>query len=116
MRRTPKDILLYILAYLLWLVSIAACVVAVMQLQTAANALGAALGSNRYTLRLVNQVCLLLGGLAAFAYAVFLEGYYREGVQRGILLRRFARTITIPLGVIGLSLVLVEVALRSMTP
>jgi hypothetical protein len=145
-RLTIKDILLYLLSYLLWLVSIAVCVVAVIQLRSTANVLWAALGGDRYSLGLVNQVSLLLGGFAAFFYVLFLEGYYRESIthrarqpeassavptQRpalppsrlsrwltrvglDVLLRRFAITIAIPLGVFVLSLLLLEVALRAM--
>jgi hypothetical protein len=138
----------HVLAYLIWLVSIAACVAALLQFHSMASVVSAALGANRYVVRLVGQVILLLGGLAAFIYAVFLEGYYRESVkprvclsQAGgtapaaapvagrsrisrwlgvtgmeVLLRRFAITIAVPLGVLVLSLVLLEVALRSLTP
>lgn len=114
MRLTPKGALLHVLVYLVWLASIAACVAALFQLQSAVNLLGAALGVNRYTLRLVNQVTLLLGGLAAFVYVVFLEGYYRDGARRAVLLRRLARTIAVPLGVLILSLALVEIVLRTL--
>ena len=113
MRPMPKGPLFYVLAYLVWLVSIAACVAALFQLQAAVNVLGAVLGANRYALRLVNQVTVLLGGLAAFIYVVFLEGYYRAGARLGVLLRRFAVTIAVPLGVVVLSLALVEIALRA---
>ncbi len=113
--RTPKGILLHVLAYLLWLVSIAVCVAAVLQLRSTVNVLWVALGGDRYSLGLANQVTLLLGGLAAFVYVVFLEGYYREGVRRGAsLLRRFAITIAVPLGVIALCLALLEIALRAL--
>ena len=143
-RLTIKEILLYALAYLLWLVTIVVCVVAVLQLRSTANVLWAALGGDRYSLSVVNQVSLLLGGFAAFVYVVFLEGYYRESVNHkapqpeasnavpahgptlrpsrlsrwlnclgiAVLLRRFAITVAIPLGVIVLSLVLLEIALR----
>jgi hypothetical protein len=142
---TLKGILLYILAYLLWLVSIAVCVVAVMQLRSTVNVLWVAFGGDSHSLGLANQVSLLLGGFAAFVYVVFLEGYYRESVKSratlpeasnvvpaqgptlrsgrpsrwltrvglDVLLRRFAITIAIPLGVFVLSLALLEVALRA---
>ena len=113
MRPAPKGPSVYVLAYLAWLVSIAACVAALFQFQSAVNVLGASLGANRYALRLLNQLTLLLGGLAAFIYVVFLEGYYRAGAGRGVLLRRFAMTIAIPLGLAALSLALVEIALRT---
>ncbi len=142
---TLKRTLLYVLAYLLWLVSIAVCMVAVIQLRATANALWAALGGDRYSLGVVNQVSLLLGGLAALIYVMYLESYYREGVTHraplpeassgapipgpmmrqgrisqwltraglDVILRRFAITIAIPLGVFVLSLALLEVALRA---
>jgi len=112
MQRTPQTPVPRVLAYLAWLVSIAACVAALLQFQSAVNVLGAVLGANQSVLRLLNQVTLLLGGLGAFKYMVFLEGYYREGLKMGLLPRRFAKTIAIPLGIVALSLVLVEIALR----
>ena len=114
MQPKPQSPVPRVLAYLAWLVSIAACVAALLQFQSTANVLGAVLGANRYVLRLLNQVALLLGGLAAFIYVVFLEGYYREGAKLGLLPRRFAKTIAIPLGIVVLCLVLVEIAWRGM--
>lgn len=149
---TLKGALLQVLAYILWLVTAALCVVAVIELRSAVNVIWAALGGDRSTINLVNQVSLLLGGLAAFIYVLFLEGYYRESVQRGALgselgsaalaqtqvlppagdlrrrsrnltwqwlgvaglsalMRRFAITIAIPLGVLALCLALREIAL-----
>jgi len=145
-RLTPKRILLYALAYLLWLVNIAVCMAAIIQLRAAVNVLWAALGGNHYLLGLADQLILLVGGLAGFIYVVFLEGYYREGVARrvqrseaasdvslqvsasrrgwlsrwlaraglDVLLRRFVVTTAVPLGVLALSLVLLEVALRAL--
>lgn len=119
MQPKPQGPVPRVLAYLAWLVSIAACVVALLQFQSAVNVLGAALGANRYVLRLLNQVALLLGGLVVFIYVVFLEGYYRGGIHAGgaklgVLPRRFAKTIAIPLGIVVLCLVLVEIAWRGM--
>ena len=78
-----KDVLLYVLAYLLWLVNIVVCVAAVIQIRSTVNVLWVALRGNRYALGLVNQLSLLLGGLAAFIYVMFLEGYYRSNITRG---------------------------------
>jgi hypothetical protein len=113
--------LLHILAYLLWLVSIAACVVAFVELTSAITAVSAVYTGNTNAVRLIGQVSLLVFGLAAFIYVVFLQGYYagsvkentalREGVQ--VLLRRFAITIAIPLTVLVLALVALEVTLRT---
>ena len=142
----PKGILLHILAYLLWLVSVVACVAAVIQLRSTVNVLWVALGGDRYSLGLVNQLSLLLGGLAALIYVVFLESYYRSSItgrrqkpQAGgdaaahtpalpsgrisqwlntvgltILLRRFAITTAVPLGLYVASLGALEVALRGL--
>ncbi len=77
-----EGILLQVLAYLLWLVNVVVCVAAVIQLRSAVNVLWVALGGDRYSLGLVNQPSLLLGGLAAFIYVVFLESYYRSSITR----------------------------------
>jgi len=143
---TLKDILLYVLAYLLWLVNVVVCVAAVIQFRSTVNVLWVALGGDRYSLGLVNQLSLLLGGLAAFIYVVFLESYYRQSITRGgqkpqagndaaahtpappsgrisqwldtagltVLLRRFMITTAIPLGLVVVSLVMIEVAWRTM--
>jgi len=78
--RTLKDILLYVLSYLFWLVNVVVCVAAVIQFRSTVNVLWVALIGDRYSLGLVNQLSLLLGGLAAFIYVVFLESYYRSSI------------------------------------
>ena len=136
-----KTILLEGLAYLLWLVNILVCVAAVIQISSMVNALWVMFGGDRYSLSLVNQVCLLLGGLSAFIYVMVLYGYYRDSakqVQRleedgaalrasvlppgrpggwsidlgvSTLLRRFAITTAIPLGIFIVFWAAVQVAL-----
>jgi hypothetical protein len=141
-----KNILLYVLAYLLWLVNVAVCIVAVIQVRSVVNVLWVALEYNRWTLGVVSQTSVLLGGLAACIYIVFLESYYRRSValrvrrseggdvsaqaqisQQGpiaqratdprlaLLLRRFAVTTVIPVGLVAASLVITEIALRSLS-
>lgn len=110
-----RPIVRQMLAYLLWLVSMVVCVAAVLQLRAAVNVLWVALGGNRYSLGLVNQVTVLAGGFVALIYVLFLEGYYRAGARGEVsLLRRFAVTMAIPVAVIVLSLAAVEVGLRLM--
>ena len=132
--------LLFVLAYLLWLVSIAACIVAVIEFRSAINVLWVMTGHSRWTLGLADQLSLLLGGLVAFVYVLFLESYYRRSIapqsQRPetgtsvspqgqgsgrfnnqglrILLRRFAWTVAVPIGLLVASLVIREAALRGL--
>jgi hypothetical protein len=137
-RTTLKDILLFVLAYLLWLASIVACSVAVVEFRSTINVLWLMTGHSRWTLGLVDQLSVLSGGLVAFVYVVFLESYYRRGVTQQskkpetgndvsspsrvsqrlnnlalyVLLRRFAWTMAIPIGLLVASLAMRQVALR----
>jgi hypothetical protein len=74
------DFPLYLLAYLLWLANIVVCLAAVLQLHSTVNVLWVALGRSRWTLGLANQLSLLVGGVVAFAYVMFVESYYRQSV------------------------------------
>ncbi len=128
-RTTLHDVLLYLLAYALVLVTAAVSLVAVLEFRSTLNVLWAVMGRSRYTLGLADQLALLVGGLAAFIYIVFLETYYRHGVAQpagkavrkpetervaqgwvdaglDVLLRRFAWTVAIPAGVLIASLAL----------
>jgi hypothetical protein len=137
-RTTLKGILLYVLAYLLWVVNVVVCVVAVIEFRSTINVLWITTGHSRWTLGLADQLSVLLGGLVAVVYVVFLESYYRRSVtQQGqkpktgndvspqgrvsrwlnnlglyVLLRRFAWTIAIPIGLLVVSLVMREAAFR----
>ncbi len=79
-RRTPREVTLYVLAYVLWLVTLLICILAVLQLRVAVNAVCLAAHVDRYTLSLIDQLCIILGGFLAFLYVMYLEHYYREGV------------------------------------
>lgn len=135
-----KNVLLYVVVYLLWFLNTLVCVAVVLQLQSIVNGIWIALGGDRYTLSLVNQVFLLLGGFVAFVYVMSLEGYYHESITQrdkrpeqstvlttqqqtrliqclndsglGLLLRRFVITTAIPIGVLVACLVALEIALR----
>ena len=137
-RTTVKDMLLFVLAYLLWLVSIVACIVAVVELRSTMNLLWVMAGHSRWTLGVADQLSVLLGGVVALVYIMFLESYYRRSIaQRSekpgdgndvlsqnqvsgrlndqrlcVLLRRFAWTIAIPIGLSVVSLVMRQAALR----
>lgn len=122
-----SHILLSGFVYLLWWINLLGCVVALVQFRSAVNVWWVVLGGDRYSLGLVNQVCLLIGGIVVFVYVMLLEGQYRESIMRrvkttspqrltdlglGILLRRFALTTAVPFGVCIASLVALEIALR----
>ncbi len=126
-----KDFLRYGFAYLLWLANIGVCVAAVFQLRSTTNAIWLLLGGDQYSLGLVTQLSTVLGGMAAFVYAMSLESSYRESIsprapdllQRrparwltrvglDVLLRRFVITTAIPLGLFVAFLILYELAWR----
>jgi hypothetical protein len=119
-------------AYLLWLANMLVGAIAVIQVQAAADVVGAMRGASQYAINLANQLTLLLGGFAVFTYSVFLHSHYLESIrplaqqetgsdaglrpwlQRsgvGVLLRRFAITTAIPIVVLVLALVALEAAL-----
>ncbi len=79
-QRTPRGIALYVLAYVFWLLTLLMCLAAVLQIRVAVNAVCVAAGVDHYALGVIDQVCLLLVGLVAFVYAIYLEHYYRESV------------------------------------
>ena len=133
---TPKDILSYVLAYVLWLVNVAVCTVVVIEFRSTVNVFWVMTGHSRWTLGLADQICIMLGGLVALVYVVFLESYYRHSItqpsqkpetrhdvsppgravqslnKRGLfaLLRRFAWTTAIPIGLLLVSLALRPIA------
>ncbi|MBI5032920.1 MAG: hypothetical protein HZB51_20560 [Chloroflexi bacterium] len=131
---TLNHILLYGLIYILWFVNIVVCVAALAQVRSLVSVLWIAAGNDVYSFGLINSICLLVGGIVAFTFVMFLEGYYRASFERpvqataspdqssirqkltnwklDILLRRFAMTTAIPLGVLIVAWVALEIALR----
>ena len=121
---SPKDILLYAVAYLLWFVNILVCVEAIIQSLALIDLFWAVTRSDRYALSLVNQAFLLVGGFIAFVYVMSLEHNYRACVDHEetdaparngrlrILLRYFARTTAIPLTICLVALAVLWVSVR----
>ena len=124
---TLKKFLLYGIVYLFWFINTLVCVVALIQFRSMVNVFWIAFGGDRYSLSLVNQVCVLLGGFVVFVYVIALESHYRESIASraelassqhltdlglGILLRRFAITTALPLSVWLASLGALEIAWR----
>jgi hypothetical protein len=112
--------------------------VAVVEFRSTINMLWVMTGHSRWTLGVADQLSVLLGGLVAFVYIVFLESYYRRNVTQQstksetvndvsspsrvsqrldnlglyVLLWRFAWTIAIPIGLLVASLVMRRAAFR----
>ncbi len=102
---TWQRILFYILAYWLWLINIVVCIVALVELRSTVTVFWVMTGHSRWTLGLANQLSVLLGGLAMLVYVLVVENYYRRSAaQLYGLLRRFAWTMAIPIGVLLVSL------------
>ena len=80
-RTTLQEVLLYVLAYLVWLISIAVCIVVVIEFRSTINLLWMTTGHSRWTLGLADQLSVLLGGLVAFVYIMFLESYYGRSIM-----------------------------------
>ncbi len=100
-----QRIMFYILAYALWLASMGVGVVALLELRLTASEVWVLTGHSLETLAVANQAGLLVGGLVVLVYVLWLEEYYRCCAARlYTLLRRFAWTVAIPVGVLLLSL------------
>ncbi len=98
---TAQQVLFYITAYLLWLVNVVVCVVALLEFRSIVNMFWLMSGRSVEVLGVANQVIVLLGGLVVLVYVFFLESYYRRCVARlYALLWRAAWTTAIPIGVL----------------
>jgi hypothetical protein len=79
----------YVLGYVLWVVSAALVVLDMlvsrglfMRILTLTNA-------NRWVLGAIDRFGFLFLGLIGLAFVIFFEHYYREGIERNVLWRRF---------------------------
>jgi hypothetical protein len=80
---TIRDIFGYILAYMCWLCTAAAGMLAFLQARNALNSIWPALGSGnqwRWLLRPVDRFGLLLMGLLWLVYVIFVEQHYRSAI------------------------------------
>ncbi len=126
-----KNVLLSAIVYLLWFIVALISVAVVVQFQSTVVALWIGFGGDRYTLSFLNQVCILVGGLGAFIYVVFIEGYLRASISQSkkpvahqnllvrrltnwgiyFLLKRFIIAIAIPSSLIVICFVVLEIGL-----
>lgn len=125
-----RDILRYLLAYLLWVITMAVGMLGILQLRNALNVLWPALGGSRWTLRAVDRFGFVILSLGWLIFAILTEYHYRTSVnatrkrrataattggrlQRmglDLLLPRFARDMILPIAVLVLAYVTQQVA------
>jgi len=91
----------YVLAYLLWLVTIAISGLVAMVLREILIEFSALSGWSRYVAHTISQFSTILLGLGVLIIILLTEHLYRTGVQRGKLLIRFCFWAGLLLAIIG---------------
>ena len=91
-RLTLRDVIGYITAYLCWVCTGAASMLAMLQARQALNVLWPAAGGSRWVLRAVDRFSLVLMGLLWLIYVVFCEHHYRTAITVVRVRRHKART------------------------
>lgn len=79
----------YTLAYLLWMVSVAAAIAILLLTRTSIIIALGVTPWDRYVEHALNQFGFLFLALFSLAVIVFIEYYYRTGVEQGKLFLRF---------------------------
>ncbi|MEZ4657908.1 MAG: hypothetical protein R2911_10075 [Caldilineaceae bacterium] len=79
----------YLLAYLLWFVSIILAFVNLLKWRSSAMILLGITSWDRYLEHALNQFGFLLLAILGLVIIVFTEYYYRKGVEKHLLFRRF---------------------------
>ena len=92
-------ILLYVLCYLLWIVSTALGVLDMILIRELLGRLSVLLTADIWLSVVVDKFALLTLGLVWIAFAIAGESYYRKGVGKGDLVRRFGRVTVAELSV-----------------
>ena len=86
-----KRIFLYLLCYLLWLITSALGMLGVLIARAVIDKAYIALRLNPWAFRAVDNWSLLLLGLMWLVFVIACEGYYREGMLQSKLWPRFAK-------------------------
>jgi hypothetical protein len=89
---TVRDVFGYLLAYLCWIATAAAGMLAIFQTRNALNVVWPALGGSRWVLRPVDRFGLVLLGLVWLVFVIFVEQHYRSGITIVRVRRLKART------------------------
>lgn len=91
----------YVLAYLLWIVTIAISGLVALVLHETLVEFSELSGWNRYAVHAVSQFSTIFLGLGVLTIILMTEHLYRTGVQRGKLLIRFCFWAGLLLAIIG---------------
>ena len=93
---TPKltigDLIGYLIAYMCWICTAAAGMLAILQARNALNVLWPAAGGSHWVLRPVDRFGLILMGLLWLVYVIFCEQHYRSAITVVRVRRLKART------------------------
>ena len=79
----------YVLAYLLWAISVAVAVTALLSARTSLIIAFGVTQWDRYVEHAINQFGFLFLAIFGLAIIVFTEHFYRTGVEKGRLFMRF---------------------------
>jgi hypothetical protein len=101
-----RQALAYALCYLMWAVSAALGVLAMIFSRGLLVSVFALTPANRWILSAVDKFGLILLGLAWLVFVIAVESYYRNGVDGGDLARRFGLVTAVELSVTALAYVL----------
>ncbi|MCE7985080.1 MAG: hypothetical protein DYG89_28235 [Caldilinea sp. CFX5] len=92
----------YIVSFLLWLVAVGLMVLDFLYGRLLIMGLFGLFPLNRWMMSFIDRAGVLILGLIALSLILYLEHYYRQGVERKQLWSRFAR-ITVLQGIIVLA-------------
>lgn len=91
----PISIARYGLAYLYWAISVALAFVALLVWRETAFIILGMTSWDRYAEHALNQFGFLFIAIAMLSVIIFAEYYYRNGVQNGLVTKRFFRVALI---------------------
>ena len=89
---TIGDMIGYLIAYMCWICTAAAGMLAMLQARNALNVIWPAAGGSHWVLRPVDRFGLVLMGLLWLVYVIFVEQHYRTAITLARLRRLKART------------------------
>lgn len=100
-----KEILSYLLGYLLWILNGALGLLGIVITRAVINKVSITFRLNPWVFRAVDRWGFFLLGLVWLIFIVACEGYYREGVNQGKLWPRVARVTGVEGFLVGIGYV-----------